>query len=85
MTLARLRLEGKGGTASGYRIWLDDTELTNVTREFSLDMSVDDANLATLVVYVSEVEIGADVEPTLLRARGKERTSWASRFREWLR
>lgn len=84
MALARLRIEGKGPTASGYRLYLDDRDISDFTCAVKLDMSVQDANKATLTVFVKDVEIGADVDPVLLRAKGPERTSFASRFREWV-
>ena len=84
--MVTLRIEGKGGTASGYRVFLDDEEVSDFTRAVSLDMSVDDANVATLEVYVDRVEISAEVEGKLdLIPTGEpERATFASRFREWV-
>lgn len=86
-----LRIEGKGGTASGYRLFLNDEEVSNFTRAISLDMSVDDANVATLEVYVDRIDLSAEVEAELKYVDGRrigdneERTSFASKLREWIR
>lgn len=83
MSGCRLKIEGDGGTAHGYRLLLDGTDISNVTVGVTLQMQVGQPNKAILTVNCKEIEIGADVEPTLLQVEGPERTSPASQYREW--
>lgn len=82
--MVKLRIEGEGATGSGYRLFLDDEEISNSCRSVNLDMSVEDANVAVIEVYVDRVDLSADVEARLEFVDGPERTSFASRFRELL-
>lgn len=83
MGQARLKIEGQN--YSDYRIWLDDQEVTQFTKSVSVDLSVDDPNTAALTVHLGRLELDADVDPQLIAAAGKERTSFVSRFRTWVR
>lgn len=84
--MATLRIEGEGSTATGYTLFLNGEDLSDSTRAVTLDMSVEDANTATLEVYVHNLELDAEVEAHLktIDPLAPERTSWTSKFREWV-
>lgn len=85
MSKVRLEVDGTGMTANGYRVSLDGHDISDSCRAISLKMDVNDVNVAQFEVFVDDVKLGADVDATLLRAKGKERTSFVSRFRTWIR
>ena len=57
----KLTIKGEGLSArSGYRVMLDDLDITNSLMELNLSMSVDDANIAEIRIMPDEVEVDAD-------------------------
>lgn len=80
-----LSVVGDEPTPTGYCVLLDGHDVSKFTAGLTLEMNVGDANRAYLEVYFDRLELDANVAVTLADAdRGTERTSFASRFREWV-
>lgn len=79
----KLSLHGEGPTASGYRLWLGEHEITDATRAVRLNMSVSDVNTVTIEVYVDRLTFEVDADVQIMDAKGPERTSLASRIKGW--
>lgn len=84
--MLKVTLNGEGGTASGYKLLLDGQDISNSVRAVHLDVSVDDVNTAKIEVYADKLDVTADVDAKLIDVTPEtdERTTFASRFREWL-
>lgn len=84
--MIKLRIEGKGATAHGYRVFLDDQDVSNSCRGLRLDMAIGDVNTGTveLDVYVDRLDLDAALEAKLIPQGGRERTSFLSRIREFV-
>lgn len=83
--MVHLKLTGDGPTASGYELSIDGHDITRSTRAVDVSLSVDEINTATVEIYVDKLDIDADVEGKLIDITpSPERTSFASRFREWI-
>lgn len=83
MALTRLDISTGDGVNKDVKIVVDGHDITNSTTALSLEMSAGDITKATISVLVGKLSIDGDAEVLFDRIDPRERTTFASRFREF--
>lgn len=61
----KLRIEGEGITARGYRVYLDDVDVTNGLRRLELRLDPTEINTAEIVLAPDEITVSAEALASL--------------------
>lgn len=62
----KLRIEGEGLTSRGYKVFLDDQDVTNSLRSLTLSMSPSYLNEAEIVLAPDEITVSAEALASLI-------------------